>query len=321
MPGDFGFLWPYAVLALPLPWLLRRWLGPARVSSGALWVPVLSDYTAAAGNSPHARARWPLWVASLVWCLLVLAVMRPVWINTTQRVPLTGRDLWVAVDLSTSMGQTDFELDGHRVARLKAAKKVAKEFIAGRRGDRVGLLVFGTHAYIQAPLTLDRRTVQILLDQAHVGMAGGKTAIGDAIGLAVKHAQAAAAAPAQQVLVLLSDGDNTAGTLQPDVAARLAAQQRLKIYTIGLSGTPYADKHGLAQLRRIAGTTHGAFALASSTAMLKRAFSDINRLQPASRPESVSLYTALFPWPLGAALLIVLLVSAPWPRLRTAASL
>ncbi|MDN5874279.1 MAG: hypothetical protein L0H29_07870, partial [Sinobacteraceae bacterium] len=89
MPGDFAFLWPFAALALPLPWLLRRWLAPARVSSGALWVPVLADYAAAAGNR-DARPRWPWWLASVIWCLLILAAMRPVWVDTSQRVPLTG---------------------------------------------------------------------------------------------------------------------------------------------------------------------------------------------------------------------------------------
>lgn len=314
MPGDFGFLWPYAALALPLPWLLRRWFSPTRTSSSALWVPILSDYAAAAGDRPDSKARWPLWLASLAWCLLVLAAMRPAWINTTRQVPLTGRNLWVAVDLSTSMAQTDFERAGQPVTRLQAAKKVAEDFIASRRGDRVGLLLFGTHAYIQAPLTLDRKTVQLLLGEAHVGMAGGKTAIGDVIGLAVKHATAAKFKPRQQVLILLSDGDNTAGTLQPDVAARLAAQEGLKIYTIGISRQPYVDKHGLAQLRRIAQLTRGTFALASSSAALKHAFAEINRLQPAARPESVSVFTDLYPWPLGAALLLVLLALVPRPR-------
>lgn len=318
MAANIGFLWPYAALALPLPWLLRRVLTPARTLTGALWLPVLTDYQTAAGNRRSSRPQWPLLVASLAWCLLVLAATRPVWISSTHRAPLTGRNLWVSVDLSWSMRQTDFELNGHRVTRLKAAKKVARDFIAGRRGDRVGLLVFGTHAYVQAPLTLDRRTVQILLDESQFGMAGGKTAIGDAIGLAVKHTNASHAG--EQVLVLLTDGANTTGEINPLVAARLAAQRGLKIYTIGIGGGFVRDASATAQLRKIAAITGGKFARADDTQALKRSFARIDKLEPVARAEPISIYTELFPWPLGAALLVTLLGLIPFSRWRAAVS-
>lgn len=318
MAPDIGFLWPYAALALPLPWLLRRVLPPARTPTGALWLPVLTDYQTAAGGSRSSRLRWPLLVASLAWCLLVLAATRPVWISATYRVPLTGRNLWVLVDLSWSMRQTDFELNGHRVTRLRAAKKVASDFIGGRRGDRVGLLVFGTHAYVQAPLTLDRRTVQILLDESQFGMAGGKTAIGDAIGLAMKHTKANHAG--EQVLVLLTDGANTTGEIEPLVAARLAAQRGLKIYTIGIGDEFDLDAPAAGELREIAAITGGTFARADDTQALKRSFARIDKLEPVTHAEPLSIYTELFPWPLGAALLVALLGLIPFSHWRAAVS-
>ena len=155
--------------------------------------------------------------------VLVIAGMQPRWVDEPISLPSNGRDLLLAVDISGSMGTEDMRLGGNEVPRLDAVKTVVGDFVELRKGDRLGLILFGTQAYLQAPLTFDRSTVRALLTETPIGIAGGKTAIGDAIGLAVKRLLDR---PAEhRVLILLTDGVNNVGEVSPLQAAKLAAKK------------------------------------------------------------------------------------------------
>jgi Ca-activated chloride channel family protein len=181
------FEWPLLILALPLP-LLIRWLLPADMpeQQAALKVPFLDDFATGEARSVTQNNQWPLLLAMLAWLLLVFSCMRPQWMGEPIEQAVSGRDLMLAVDLSQSMDVEDFIIDRSRVDRLTATKNIATQFINRRAGDRLGLILFGTQAYLQTPLTFDRKTVITLLNESAIGLAGENTAIGDAIGLAVK---------------------------------------------------------------------------------------------------------------------------------------
>lgn len=313
------FAWPWLALALPLPVLLRAWLRPAAQDrEAALRLPLLADIEGfdpgAARPGGGARAR--LLAAALAWVCLVGAVVRPQWLGEPVDLPMSGRDLMLAVDLSGSMEQTDFDIGGTVVDRLTAAKEVASDFIDRRIGDRIGLILFGRQAYLQAPLTFDRQTVKTLLDEAVIGLAGKETAIGDAIALAVKRLRAERAG--ERVLVLMTDGANTAGEIEPLKAAEIAASEGLKIYTIGIGademlvrslfGTrrvnPSVDLDEVT-LQAIASKTGGRYFRARDTAELARIYALLDEIEPAAKEErQFRPRHELFPWPLALALLL-----------------
>jgi Ca-activated chloride channel family protein len=265
---------------------------------------------------------WRVLVAILAWLLLVLAAARPERIGDELEVPVAGRNLMLAVDLSGSMDQKDFELGNRRVDRLTATKAVASDFISRREGDRIGLILFGERAYLQVPLTLDRDTVKTLLLEAEIGLAGEKTAIGDAITLAVRRVHEAPAEAGDQVLVLLTDGANTAGEVQPLKAAELAQQVGLRIYTIGIGAdqmevssllggrrriNPSADLDE-ETLTKIAQQTGGRYFRATDTASLQDIYRLVDELEPVEEPESgFRPVKSYYFYPLGAAFVLILL--------------
>ncbi len=254
------------------------------------------------------------------WILLVLAAARPERIGDELEVPVSGRNLMLAVDLSGSMDAKDFELGNRRVDRLTATKAVARDFIGRREGDRLGLILFGERAYLQVPLTLDRETVTIFLMEAFIGLAGEKTAIGDAITLAVKRIYDQGAEADEQVLVLLTDGANTAGEIDPIKAAELAQQIGLRIYTIGIGAeqmvvssitggmrrvNPSADLDE-ETLTKIADLTGGQYFRAKDTAGLQQIYRLLDEMEPVAEPEAgFRPVTSLFYWPLGGAFVLV----------------
>jgi len=319
------FAWPWALALLPLPWLLRRLLPPAPAAEeAALWVPNLAPFAAVQHAERQSSRRWRQLLVLCCWLLLIAACARPQWLGAALELPISGRDLLLAVDLSGSMQTEDFRLQGDTVDRLTALKSVADPFIARRVGDRVGLILFGDQAYVQAPLTFDRKTVRQLLDEAAIGLAGDKTSIGDAIGLAVKRLHRED--KGKQVLILLTDGANTAGTLPPLKAAQLAAAQGLKIYTIGIGAdsmevrtffftrtvNPSADLDE-GTLKQIARITGGRYFRARDARQLEQIYAELDRLEPVTREHD--LYrpvTELFFWPLALALAASLLL-VPWP--------
>ncbi|MBL1275390.1 MAG: VWA domain-containing protein [Ectothiorhodospiraceae bacterium] len=334
------FEWIWAFAALPLP-LLLRFILPAANSQqdAALRVPFIEDFQHISTVSINSTARrWPLLLASLAWACLVIAAARPQWIGEPIELPTSGRDLMLAVDLSGSMDARDFKIQGETVNRLQATQVIAGEFIKRRVGDRVGLILFGEQAYVQTPLTFDRDTVRILLYEAAIGLAGKSTAIGDAIGLMVKrlankkeekndNKSSHKPEKKQQVMILLTDGANTAGEVQPIKAAELAAQKGLKIYTIGIGademmvrsifGTqrinPSADLDE-GTLTAIAETTGGKYFRARDSAELLKIYDLIDELEPTEQEAKLFRpLRALYTYPLMTALalsaLLILAIS------------
>ncbi len=229
------WLWPWLMALAPLPWLVRRLVPPANSQQPALRAPFFSEWQAL-GETQGKRSRRggliPLLALWLIWLLLLLAAARPVWIGAPVELPDSGRDLMLAVDISGSMRIEDMQLGKSLVRRIEAVKKVGAQFIGRRKGDRLGLILFGSNAYVQSPLSFDTSTVERFLTEAQIGFAGSETAIGDAIGLAVKRLKER---PAEsRVLILLTDGQDTASTVQPLDAAQLAASLGIRIYTIGI---------------------------------------------------------------------------------------
>jgi Ca-activated chloride channel family protein len=267
---------------------------------------------------------WRFWIAVVAWALLVLAAARPERIGDELDVPVSGRNLMLAVDLSGSMDAKDFELGNRRVDRLTATKAVASDFIGRREGDRLGLILFGERAYLQVPLTLDRETVTVLLMEAFIGLAGEKTAIGDAITLAVKRIHDQGAEAADQVLVLLTDGANTAGEIDPIKAAELAQQIGLRVYTIGIGAeqmvvssitggmrrvNPSADLDE-ETLTKIAELTGGRYFRAKDTAGLQQIYRLLDEMEPVAEPEAgFRPVKSLFYWPLGGAFALAALLA------------
>ncbi len=319
----FEFEWFWMFLLIPLPWLLRKFLPVAETRSAALkipfyqrWLSVPTVKNSAATNKSPLRY---FYYSS--WLLLLIAAAKPMWIGEPVNLPTSGRDIMLAIDLSGSMENPDFVLNGQQVDRLTAVKAVAGEFISRRQGDRLGLILFGKRAYVQTPLTFDLKTVRYMLEDAEIGLAGKETAIGDGIGLAVKRLQDRPVD--SRVLILLTDGANTAGEVEPLKAAELAKGVDLKIYTIGVGadsldvqtffGTrninPSADLDEKT-LTSIASLTGASYFRAKDTAGLEKIYATLDQLEPAAQEaETMRPQASLFYWPLSAAILLLLISS------------
>jgi len=314
--ANIELAWPWIGLMLPLPWLLRAWLPPARDSGPALRVPFFDDYAENAGHddsgvSDRPRSGLLHWssqlLAILVWLLLLLAAARPQWLGEPLSLPISGRDLMLAVDISGSMERPDLDQAGQQFTRLAAVKRVARRFIEERSGDRLGLILFGSQAYLQTPLTFDRHTVATLLSEAQIGLAGKETAVGDAIGLAIKRLRVGSGQT--RVLVLLTDGANTAGEVDPREAARMAAVNGIRIYTVGIGADRQGDRptQELDEqvLRDIAATTGGKYFRARDVAGLVQVYAQLDELEPAvSDQRLLRPIVVLYHWPLGLALVL-----------------
>ncbi len=317
----YEFTWWWMFACLPLP-LLVRWLWkPAEERQGiALRVPFLHEFTS--GQMRLGRsvaALLTLILATLAWLALVVAAARPVWVGESTPLPVSGRDLMLAVDLSGSMQEQDFQVNDRVVDRLYATKLVAGEFIAKRRGDRIGLVLFGDQAYLQAPLTFDRKTVRTLLNESAIGLAGERTAIGDAIGLALKRLQDQP--EKNRVLILMTDGANTAGTVSPLEATEMAAAEGLTIYTVGIGSESQRTRSILGfnlinqtaelderLLTAIAVKTGGQYFRARDTEEFQNIYAELDRLEPVEQEaESWRPQQELFRWPLALALLFSVL--------------
>ncbi len=313
----FKLAWIWVLLVLPLP-LLVTWLIP-RVKEApvsALRVPFYASLTTAESGQSTRLIDWIRVLAILTWLLLVLAASRPQWVGEPISIPVTGRDLLLAVDISESMRFQDMELGGELVSRIGVVKHVAGDFIRRREGDRIGLVLFGTRAYLQTPLTFDRDTVSTLLNEAELGIAGKRTAIGDAIGLAVKRLRETE--NSERVVVLLTDGANTTGEIEPLRAADLAARAGLTIYTIGVGAEQLTvtDFFGSRRinpssdldeetLQSIADKTGGRYFRARDTESLEEIYKILDTLEPvASDDKTLRPVSELFTWPLALALLL-----------------
>lgn len=308
--------WPWVLLLLPLPLVVYFGLPamPTR-QDAALQVPFLDDFKLSQQASRRPlKSHWIRILSLLAWCLIVLAASRPEWIGDPISINISGRDLMIAVDLSDSMSTKDFKVDDEVVDRLTATKLVMKEFIDNRKGDRVGLILFGSQAYLQTPMTFDTKTVNKLLQESAIGLAGERTAIGDAIGLALK--RLSQSKQMSQVLILITDGANTAGEVSPIKAAQLAAEKGLKIYTIGIGADEMIRNtwfgvqkiNPSAQLdektlRGIADVTSGRYFRARDTKELAAIYDLLDTLEPVEQDDETFRPTsALFYWPLALAL-------------------
>ena len=314
--SNLVFAWPWLLLALPLPWLAARLLPAVRTGfEAALRVPFGDEVRALQTQADRAPGmRWPL-LFLLAWALLCVAAARPQQLGPAVQPPETGRDLLLAVDLSQSMGTEDMRLGAYSVDRLTAVKAVLGDFLDRRVGDRVGLLLFGERAYAVTPLTTDREAVRQQLDDSVVGLAGAQTAIGDAIALTVKRlTRDKGDHQEQRVLILLTDGVNTAGAISPEQATELAVDAKVRVHTIGFGGEQQAlGMFGLrlqqpaeideAALRLIAEETGGRYFRARDANELASIYAELDRIEPSLRPgEMQRLRIERYPLPLALAL-------------------
>ncbi|NKB87027.1 MAG: VWA domain-containing protein [Acidobacteria bacterium] len=305
---------PIALWLLPAP-LLMLLLPAYKERRAGVRAPFFRQIANVLGVQPQpgavvARRNWfQLLVAPVVWILLVLAVARPAWVEDPIERQQAARDLMLAIDLSGSMAERDFfTADDERTDRLTAVKSVLDGFIERRQGDRIGMIVFGNAAYIQAPFTLDHDLVRMLLDETEVAMAGPQTMLGDAVGLAIKHFDAAETD--DRVLVLLTDGNDTGSRVTPRKAAELAADHDIKIYTIGVGDPESAGEAPLDidTLTSMSTVTGGQFFAAANRDELEAVYSEIDRLQPQQLDVlSYRPRRQLFHFPLGAAAVLTLL--------------
>ena len=314
---------------LPLPFLLRRLVPPAAgLQTAPLRLPFFASlvgWEQAAPATTDRRVRAV--VANLAWIALLLAATRPQWVGEPLTLPITGRDIVLAIDLSGSMQERDQVLDGQIVDRLLAVKSVAGDFIERRIGDRIGVILFGTKPYVQVPLTFDRVIARRLLQEASIGLAGGQTAIGDAIALSVQQLRERPAS--SRVIVLLTDGENTAGHLLPDEAARLAAFHDMRVHTIGLVSAASRGSQVQSELEEldertlqsVARATGGTYFRARDTSGLEAVYKLLDEMEPAADQTDLVRPTAeLFYWPLGfayafvAALVLAALTGDWWKK-------
>lgn len=317
------FAWPWVFLILPLPWILWRWLPEAAVGE-ALRLPFRGLRLGFAAGV--ARPRIFVTLLGLAWLCLVVAGARPQWLGPPQPVRQSDRTMMLAVDLSGSMRTPDMTLGGQAVSRFAAVEAIAGDFISRRVGSRMGLILFGSNAYLVTPLTYDLSAVRAQLQGAAVGLAGSQTAIGDAVGIAVKRLRHLP--KKERVLVLLTDGVNNAGTLTPKQATRIAKAAGVRIYTIGIGadrmqvrgffGTQTVNPSAglnVNMLSNMATQTGGRFFRAASSQQLIDAYRTIGALEPVvSRGRPLRPRHELFRWPLLATLVLVLLAGC-WREL------
>lgn len=313
------FAWIWALYLLPLPLLALLLPSKKQGQEAALRVPRLTTGIEAKSQRKGTK-KISFLFASLAWIALVLATAQPQWLGEPVSIPAEGRDLMIAVDLSGSMKIDDMQVNGRQVDRLKMIKFVLSDFIQRRVGDRLGLILFADTAYLQTPLTYDRETVSQLLNESLIGLVGEQTAIGDAIGLAIKRFETRK--ESNKVLILLTDGQNTAGNITPEQANELAINNGVTVYTIGVG----ADKmlvqsfFGNRQvnpsqdldedmLTEIATSTGGRYFRARDAESLKQIYATLDELEPIAREtRQMRPLQALYYYPLAFALLVTVLM-------------
>ncbi|GAA4343441.1 vWA domain-containing protein [Kangiella taiwanensis] len=287
----FEFQWPWLLLLIPLP-LLVWWLEERKQRQQALRAPLFLYWKMQREQGKKVKSHFP-WYNFLLWLLLVVAIARPTWVGDSVALPSSGRDLMVSIDISGSMEMEDMMIDNQQVNRLIAVKALMKEFIQRRDGDRLGLILFGEQAYLQTPLTFDLETVQLMLDETEIGLAGSsRTAIGDSIGLAVKRLKDRNAE--NRVLILLTDGQNNTGVLNPIQAAELAEHAGVTIYTIGVGADRMVVRNSFfgnrtinpskeldeETLKAVAQKTGGQYFRAKNTRELEQIYETLDQLEP-----------------------------------------
>lgn len=314
----FQLATPWALILLPLPLLFWYLLPRAKVQLPiALKVPFFDAMVGIIDQKKQTiSTRSLLFIPALIWILLVFALAGPRWIGEPLPVTREGYNIMMALDLSGSMEINDMLLHGRPTSRLSVVKRAAAQFVEDRKGDRIGLILFGTRAYLQTPLTYDRHSVLMRIDDATAGLAGKTTSIGDAVGLAVKRLQDVP--KSGRIIILLTDGANNSGVLAPLKAAELAKADGIKIYTIGLGSE--ADPRALSNdlfipnasadldeetLKKMAEMTDGRYFRATDTETLHSIYKTINQLETASEEQAtIRPQKEYYPWIVGMALLL-----------------
>ncbi|MCO7222977.1 VWA domain-containing protein [Pleionea sp. CnH1-48] len=299
----FEFAWPLVFALLPLP-LITYWLLPKANDSqaAALRTSLFYRWTQLTTQTSHdhSRQNLPMLISYLFWALLVTALARPQWIGEPQELPPSGRDLLISIDISGSMEVQDLTLNNRPESRLFVVQHILSDFIERRKGDRMGMILFGERAYLQTPLTFDSKTVNHMLMEAEIGLAGQqRTVIGDSIGLAVKRLKERP--EENRVLILLTDGQNNSGQLEPIEAAKLAAHAGIRIYTIGVGADEMLIKDMIFGTRKInpsedldektltsvAKITGGKYFRARDEKELKRIYEELDKLEPVEDEKEI----------------------------------
>ncbi len=321
------FQWPYLIFLLPLPLVIHyfyKLLTPSNNRAEKLTglkLPFYDDILRT--NRNLVASLYPIFnikslLKFILWISLILALMRPIWLGDPIQLPLPSHNIMMAIDISGSMQADDMSSD-KSITRLDVVKKIGHQFIEQRKSDKIGLVFFGSAAFVSSPLTLDQDSLHNFLEKTQIGFAGQKTAIGDALGLAIKRInseQSNATKKNPSFIVLLSDGSNTSGEVEPLEAAKLAMENNIKIYTIGIgqiSDNPLDILTGLSlnesELKEIAKLTNGQYFHATSKQALAKIYDQISQLEPNNdevktlRPEH-----EWFIYPLSVTLLTTLLL-------------
>lgn len=314
----FELAFPWALMALPLPFIIWFWLPRASLQlPAALKVPFFKALSSLVeGQKRTLVLQKKITLLVIIWALILLALSGPRWVGEPQPLTREGYNIMLALDISGSMEISDMMLQGHPATRLMVVKHAAEQFVKDRMGDRIGLILFGTHAYLQTPLTYDRHSVLLRLEDATAGLAGKTTAIGDALGLAVKRLQAV---PAKgRMIILLTDGVNNSGVLAPLKAAELARDDAIKVYTIGLGAESNAQTFGGMlmgmnmsaeldedTLKTIANMTGGRYFRATDIQSLQNIYQTIHQMETITQEEAtIRPQHDYYPWPLGMAVFL-----------------
>ena len=323
--------WFLTLIILPLVvyWIIPRVSPDKQLALKTPFFKQIKSQLPIVSLSNFKRANYFKYLLTMIWALLIVSGTGLQWMGKPINLPQSGRDLMMAIDLSGSMAIEDMKkADGTTESRFDLVMRVANEFLDTRKGDRVGLILFGTKAYLQTPLSFDIPTVKKMLNDASIALPGPLTAIGDGIGLAVKKLMQY---PSQsKALVLLTDGENNSGALQPLQAAEIAKRNCIKVYTIGLGGGQMVINTAFGQrlvntsedldthvLKQIADMTGGKFFRAQNSSDLKEVYKAIDKMEPVESDKIVVRpVTYLYPWTLGAALLLSFILSAIWLQRR-----
>lgn len=320
----FKINYPWVFLLTLLPWVIRAYVKPAHVDQSiALKIPFLSELMLYK-QSYHMpmmikRLTYILWY--FIWLLLLVALANPKWVGAPKAIERMGKDIMLLVDISGSMDIPDMFYRDRVIKRIDAVKFTASRFIEKRVGDRIGLIVYGTQAYVHAPLTFDRQTVLKFLKDVRVGYAGDHTAIGHALALACDRLKAYS--NESRIIILLTDGVNTINAINPIEAANIAAKLGIKIYTIGIGGSPHVLSFGAdldeSTLRQIASIGNGEYFYGDGIQSLDAIYKTIDKLEPRKEEEFYIPEKSMYHWPLSIAcllFLLLLLLKLPMHRLK-----
>ena len=315
------FLWSFNVFALLLPfvvWYFSKPL-PRQEDAIALRVPFFKAFQNEVGQSIHTKSAYFALFFMAGFIALVMSAMRPIVYENAIYLPTNARQMMLVLDVSGSMAEPDFIWNNKRTTRLNAVQNIAQDFIQSRTGDAIGLTIFGTEAYLYTPLTLDTKTAAQMLTEIGVGIAGEKTAIGDALLVALK--QMKDIPSDQKVIVLLSDGFANAGIIHPEEAIEMAKKMGVKIYTIGMGSDKriiqsffFAQEVNLSAdldeelLQKIASETNGQDFRVKTSEDLKKVYDILNKVEPTElNGQTIRPQKELFWIPLGMSMLLFLI--------------